>query len=92
MHHSQPTHDHAKAFQLIEQNPGLNLLPLLEMVVQETPDYLEAFCNQAIITVSELLRDDQPGGVLPYHVLQVIIGLHTLREAFRQVRNAPSWP
>ncbi len=92
MHKPEPPQDHNKLLELIESNPGLNLLPLLEMLVQETPEYLEAFCNQAIITVAELLREDQPGGVLPSHVLEVIVGLHTWREALRKVRGAPSWP
>jgi hypothetical protein len=55
MHKPEPPQDHIKLLELIENNPGLNLLPLLEMLVQETPEYLEAFCNQAIITVAELL-------------------------------------
>jgi hypothetical protein len=50
MHHSHPPQDHIKALHLIEQNPGLNVLPLLELVVQETSEYLEAFCNHAIFT------------------------------------------
>ena len=62
------------------------------MVVQDTPGYLEAFCNQAMITVAELLRDDQPGGVLPGQVLEVIVGLHAWRKALRKVRGAPAWP
>ena len=49
-----------RLLELIDNNPGLNLLPLLEMLVQETPEYLEAFCNQAIFTVAELLREGQP--------------------------------
>jgi hypothetical protein len=92
MHNPNQTQDRFKTLQLIEQNPGLNVLPLLELVIQETPEYLEAFCNQVIFTVAELLREDQPGGVLPGHVMEIIFKLHTLREAMRQVRGAPSWP
>jgi len=92
MHKPELTQDHLKMLELIENNPSLNLLPLLEMLVQETSEYLEAFCNQAIFTVAELLREDQPGGVLPSRVLEVIVGLHTWREALRKVRGAPVWP
>jgi hypothetical protein len=92
MHNPEQTQDHFKTLRFIEQHPDLNLLPLLELVVAETPEYLEAFCNQAIFTVAELLREDRPGGVLPGHVMEIIFKLHTLREAMRQVRGAPSWP
>ncbi len=92
MHNPEPPRDHIKMLELIEQHPSINPLPLLELLVQDTPEYLEAFCNQAIITVAELLREDQSGGVLPSHVLEVIVQLHTLREAFRKVRGAPVWP
>jgi hypothetical protein len=54
MHKPEPPQDHVKILELLEQNPGLNPLPLLEMLVQDTPEYPEAFCNQAIITVAEL--------------------------------------
>ena len=92
MHNPEPPHDHVKMLELIEQYPGLNLLLLLKMLLQDTPEYLEAFCNQVIITVAELLREDQPGGVLPSHVLEVIVQLPALRESFRKVRGAPTWP
>ncbi len=92
MHNSEQTPHRFKTLEFIEQNSGLNVLPLLELVVQETPEYLEAFCNQTIFTVAELLREDRPSGVLPGHVMEIIFQLHTLREAMRQVRGAPSWP
>jgi hypothetical protein len=53
MHKPEPLQEHVKMLELIEQNPNLNLLPLLEMLVQDTPESLEAFCNQAIITVAD---------------------------------------
>ena len=92
MRKPEPTQEHMRMLELIDNNPGLNLLPLLEMLVQETPEYLEAFCNHAIFTVAELLREGQPGGVLPGQVLEIIVQLHTWREALRKVRGAPSWP
>jgi len=87
-----PPQDAAKMLQLLHTHQGLNPLPLLELLVEQTPDRLGAFCNQAIFALSELLRDEQPTGVLPGHVMQQVQQLHTLREAFRQVRGAPSWP
>ena len=85
-------HSQTQLLELIQQNPSLNLKPLFELVVEETPDYLEAFCNEAIFSLSELLRDDCQGGVLPAHVMHIIHQLHALREVFRLVRRAPSWP
>jgi hypothetical protein len=90
MHNAERSH--TTLLELIEKNPSLNLQPLVELVVEETPDYLEAFCNQAIFSLSELLRDDQQGGVFPERVMQIIHQLHSLREAFRQVRGATAWP
>jgi hypothetical protein len=84
--------DFSKVLELLEKNAHLNLLPILELVVHTQPDYLEAFCNQAIVTVAELLREGQKGGVLAGDIYEIIIQLHTLREALRQVRGAESWP
>jgi chemotaxis methyl-accepting protein methylase len=86
------SHVDSKLLELLHTHRNLNLLPLLELLSEQTPDCLKAFCNQVIFTLSELLRDPQPGGVLPSHVMQIIQQLHTLREAFRQVRGAPCWP
>ena len=92
MHQSGQPQDHAKLLDMLNKYRDMDVLPLLELVAEQTPDGLEAFCNQVIFTVSELLRDDQPGGVLPGQVMQILQQLHTLREAIRQVRGAPSWP
>ena len=90
--HPNPSHDHEKLLQLIGRHPGLNLLPLVELVVEdEEPEYLEAFCNEAIHLLAQLYREEQTA-VLPNQVMRVIGGLHTLREAFRRLRNAPVWP
>ncbi len=81
---------HSKLLELLHAHPHLNVMPLLELVAEQTPDYLEAFCNEVIFTISELLREDQPGGVPPSQIMQIIGQLHTLREALRQVRGAPA--
>jgi len=92
MYHLEQPKDFSKVLELLGKNPHLNLLPILELVVQSEPEYLEAFCNQATVTVAELLRDGQKGGVMAGDIYEIIIQLHTLREAFRQVRGAPCWP
>jgi hypothetical protein len=87
-----PSRDHEKLLQLIGKHPGLNLLPLVELVAEdEEPEYLEAFCNEVIGLVAGLYREEQTT-VLPNQVMRVILQLHTLRETFRRLRNAPSWP
>ncbi len=92
MHYLEQPKNFSKELELLQKNSHLNLLPILEMVVHSSPDYLEASCNQAIVTVAELLRDGQKGGVMAGHIMEIIIQLHTLREALRQVRGAESWP
>jgi hypothetical protein len=92
MYYLEQPKDFSKELELLVNNSHLNLLPILELVVQFEPDYLEAFCNQAIVTVVELLRDGQKGGVMAGAVYELIVQLHTLREALRQVQQAPSWP
>jgi hypothetical protein len=82
----------SKVLEILEKNAHLNLLPILEWVVDSAPDYLEGFCNQATVTVAELLRDGQKGGVMAENIYEIIIQLHTLREALRQVRGAEAWP
>jgi hypothetical protein len=82
----------SKELELLEKHAHLNLLPILESVVQSAPEYLEAFCNHAIVTVAELLRDGQKGGVMAGDIYEIIVQLHTLREALRRVQGAESWP
>jgi hypothetical protein len=84
--------DHEKLLHLIRKHPGLNLLPLVELVAEdEEPEYLEAFCNEVIYLLAQLYREEQTA-VLSSQVMQVICQLHTMREAFRRLRNAPAWP
>jgi hypothetical protein len=92
MYYLEQPKDFSKVLELLKKNSHLDLLPILELVVQSEPEYLEAFCNQATVTVAELLREGQKGGVMAGDVYEIIIQLHTLREALRQVRGAPSWP
>ncbi len=92
MYYLEQPKDFSKVLDLLEKNAHLNLLPILELVVYTQPDYLEAFCNQAIVTIAELLREGQKGGVMAGDIYEIIIQLHTLREALRQVRGAESWP
>jgi hypothetical protein len=64
----------------------------VELVTEdEEPGYLEAFCNEVIHLLSQLYREEQTA-VPPNQIMQVICGLHTLREAFRRLCNAPAWP
>jgi hypothetical protein len=84
--------DHEKLLQLIGKHPGLNLLPLVELVAEdEEPEYLEAFCNEVISLLAQLYREEQTA-VLPNQIMRIICQLHTLREAFRRLRKAPAWP
>lgn len=92
MYYLEQPKDFSKELELLVKNSHLNLLPILELVVQSEPDYLEAFCNQTIVTMAELLRDGQKGGVMAGDIYEIIIQLHTLREALRQVQKAKSWP
>lgn|GEM_PF-1463906 len=90
--HPNPSRDHEKLLQLIGKHPGLNLLPLVELVAEdEEPEYLEAFCNEVIGLLAPLYREEQTA-VPPNHVMRVMLQLHALRETFRRLRNAPSWP
>ena len=89
---THPNPSHEKLLQLIGKHPGLNLLPLVELVAEdEEPEYLEAFCNEVIGLLAQLYREEHTA-VLPNQVMRVILQLHTLRETFRRLRNAPSWP
>jgi hypothetical protein len=64
----------------------------VELVTEdEEPEYLEAFCNEVIALLAGLYREEQTA-VLPNQIMRVICQLHTLREAFRRLRNAPAWP
>jgi len=92
MYYLEQPKDSSQVLELLEKNSHLNLLPILELVVDLEPEYLEAFCNQATVTVAELLREGQKGGVTASDVYEIIIQLHTLREAFRKARGAESWP
>jgi hypothetical protein len=92
MYYLEQPKDFSKVLELLQKNSHLDLLPILELVVQSEPEYLEAFCNQATVTVAELLREGQKGGVIAGDIYEIIIQLHTLREAFRKARGAESWP
>jgi hypothetical protein len=92
MYYLEQPRDFSKVLELLNNNSHLDMLPILELVVDFDPEYLEAFCNQATVTVAELLRNGQKGGVMAENIYEIIIQLHTLREALRQVRGAQSWP
>jgi hypothetical protein len=92
MYYLEQPKDFSKVLELLEKNSHLDLLPILEWVVDHEPDYLEGFCNQATVTVAELLREGQKGGVMAGDIYEIIIQLHTLREALRKARGAESWP
>jgi hypothetical protein len=91
MNHLELPQHHDKMRDLFE-NHGFNALPLLELVADLKPEYLESFCNKVIVTVAELLREGQKGGVLAGDIYEIIVQLHTLREAFRKARGAEAWP
>lgn len=92
MNEQDQPRDYDKLIEMLHTHRSLNMLPLLELLVEQPPEYLEDFCNQVIFTVSELLREDQPGGVPPGRVMQIIQQLHMLRESLRLMRGAPSCP
>ncbi len=83
MYYLEQPKDISKVLELLKKNSHLDLLPILELVVQSEPEYLEAFCNQATVTVAELLREGQKGGVMPSDIYEIILQLHALREALR---------
>lgn len=84
--------DQMEVLQLLQKYPSLNLKPLIELVTEdEGPEYLESFCNELIHLIAQLYREED-AGILPKHIMQTIQQLHQLREVFRKLRSAPSWP
>jgi hypothetical protein len=79
---------HPQLAALLQNHPGYDFVPLLELVTYHPPDEYEAFFNHVAELVCRHLQD---GAWDNGYLLRILHELFRFRDAFRAMRGGAGW-